>query len=214
MIWRFAALGMIVALAVGGCGDGKLVVALGQPAAVTAAASTGLDPEPLNPGWEPGESYVVRFQDFESVTVRFGDAVVLETGPASTNYSVAGDGDVYRVTINIEERFSSERRDALVERTYAQLLAHGWQYWRGNAPDVVGKITPERWRRCIEGHNDARLKSDDLPNPGDGRIFAATFELTTAGRTASVSTIFGCRLGDDDEAYITEQLVLSIIEHD
>ena len=54
---------MVMASVLGGCRDGRLVVALGEPIAVTTAGSTGLDIEPAFPGSRPGLPYMLDFQE-------------------------------------------------------------------------------------------------------------------------------------------------------
>jgi len=198
---------MVMASVLGGCRDGRLVVALGEPIAVTTAGSTGLDIEPAFPGSRPGLPYMLDFQDFASVTVRMDGVVVLETGPAQASFSVAASGVVDDVVINIEATVPAAQRDTLVTGIYRDLLHRGWRYWDGNPPDVVGSISPQRWKRCLEGYSGG----DDYPVPGRGGFFGAVFERSTSRWTAKVHNLFGCRLdGDNENPYIDRQFDVSL----
>ena len=73
----------VVAIAVAGCSADRLDVSLGEPATVTAGASTGFDASPDQEGWYEGLPYYSAFGEFETVRVRLGGAIVVESGPAS-----------------------------------------------------------------------------------------------------------------------------------
>lgn len=192
-----------------GCHDGRLVVALGEPVAVTTAASTGLDAEPAQGGTE-NDGFFIRFQDFESVTVRLGGAVVLETGPGLADYDVWGNGLVRQVTVNVEATAPAAQRATLVAELYQRVLGRGWQYWSGNRPDVVGEVSAQRWQRCLDGYNDGYI-ADDYPVPGSAGFFGAHFERPSGRWKPRLSILFGCRLDDDGEnPYIVHQFSITL----
>lgn len=187
---------MLAATTLVACRDGHLVVALGEPVAATVAASTGLDSDPDEPGWRPGLPYGVAFQDFESVNVRLGGAVVVETGPAEASFSGDPSGVIHEAIINVKATVLAAQREALVADIYRGLLSRGWRYRSGSPPDVVGKIAETRWQRCLDGYDDGLVPAEDAV-PGSANLRGATFERTAGRWRAEVGTLFGCRLDSD-----------------